>query len=76
MFWMTDNPGRDADRYIAWQEAKLEKLPECEICGERIQDDYLYEVFGHIVCEDCIDDCRNSVDSYIDDGYVEEDDFC
>lgn len=52
MFY-SDNPVRDAEMYMARQEAELLKMPICEHCGERIQDDY-YEIDGCIVCDDCI----------------------
>ena len=40
---------RDAD-----MEYSLEQLPMCETCGERVQDDYYYEIDGCIYCEECL----------------------
>ena len=36
------------------QEAKLENLPVCDCCGERIQDEYYYDIDGEILCEECL----------------------
>lgn len=55
MFY-SDNPGRDADRYIAYQEARLERFPKCDSCGEPIQDEYLWDFNGTIYCEECAAD--------------------
>lgn len=48
------------DNYDLWeaheanQEKLLEKLPECEICGHPIQDDFYYEINDAIICENCL----------------------
>lgn len=52
--YRTDDPIADYERYEADQEAKLDKLPKCDICGEPIQEDYLYCIYGDIFCEDCL----------------------
>lgn len=50
------------DNYDLWeahdreQEAELEKLPVCDCCGERIQDEYYYDIDGEILCEECLKD--------------------
>lgn len=63
MSW-TDNPVRDADRYFAEQEEKLERLPVCFYCGEHIQqEDAVYlEDLGRWVCDGCLDDMRTLID--------------
>ena len=38
--YFTNDPLRDFERYEAEQEEALKKLPLCEICEERIQDEY------------------------------------
>ena len=40
----------------ARQTALLERCPKCEHCGEPIQDDYLYDVDGVVLCEECMKD--------------------
>ena len=48
------------DMYDMWEaherekEKLLEKLPECEICGQTIQEDFYYEINDAIICEDCL----------------------
>ena len=50
------------DNYALWeahdreQEEALEKLPVCDCCGERIQDEYYYDIDGEILCEECLKD--------------------
>lgn len=50
------------DNYDLWeaheaeQEKLLEKLPECESCGELIQDDFYYEINDSIICEHCLNE--------------------
>lgn len=49
----------------ARQEAELKRLPKCEHCGERIQDDFLYEIDGGLYCESCMNDLfRHSTEDY------------
>lgn len=38
----------------AEMDSKEEKLPICDYCGKRINDDYVYDIDGDIVCEDCL----------------------
>lgn len=49
----------------AQQESWLERRPKCDNCGEHIQDDYLYDFDGFIICEKCLkDDYRQDADNY------------
>lgn len=49
------------DNYDRWrlhqaeQDRKMARLPECDCCGNKIYERYV-ELFGHVVCEDCIED--------------------
>lgn len=54
MFYPTDDPIADYDRYDAEQAALDELLPVCCDCGERIADEFCYELNGTILCEDCL----------------------
>ena len=55
--------------YEREQEAYLDSLPKCEICGEPIQDDFLYDVGGDIYCESCmIDTFRQCTANYEREG--------
>jgi hypothetical protein len=61
----TDDPVADAERYFAEQEREFVKLPVCDLCRERIQTDYCYEIeSGIYVCENCMDHYyrRNTTD--------------
>ena len=43
--------------------AKLDNKPVCVCCEEPIQDDYMYDIYGEIYCEDrMIAQFRRSVD--------------
>lgn len=66
MGW-TDDPLADYAEWETEQEAQYEKLPKCDECGEAIEDEYLFDFGGDILCEDCM--CRlyrKSVDDYIE----------
>lgn len=50
----TDDPVRDYDRYEAEVESAMKLLPVCSECGERIQDDFCYQLYDEIICEECL----------------------
>ena len=41
------------ERHEAEREALLEKFPVCEICGEPIQDNHLWDINGELYHTDC-----------------------
>ena len=59
------------DNYSLWakhdaeQEAKLVRLPKCSCCREVIQDEYLYEIDGELICESCMEEFRKPATQYI-----------
>lgn len=53
VFYRTDDPVKDAERYDAEQEAELKKMPKCSKCGEHIQDGYLFDIEDTLYCEEC-----------------------
>lgn len=55
MFYRTDDPLADFNRWDAEQQAVLNKLPKCAECDEPIQDDCYYEINGECVCPECLD---------------------
>jgi formylmethanofuran dehydrogenase subunit E len=64
----SDNPIADFLSYDAEQESKREKMPVCSVCGEHIQDDFLYDIDGEIFCEECLNEnFRKCTDDYIND---------
>ena len=38
----------------AEMDSKEEKLPICDCCLETIDDDYVYDIDGEILCGDCL----------------------
>lgn len=50
------------DNYDYWldydiqSEAALEKLPKCDCCGEAIQTDEHWEIFGSVYCCECAEE--------------------
>lgn len=64
----SDDPIADAYAYDYEQGVAEEKYPTCDICGEHILDDYLYDIDGDLVCEECLKEhYRKSTDDYIED---------
>ena len=62
----TDDPHADFAAHEAYCEAQLEKLPLCDCCGERIQEDFYIDFDGYLVCEECLDKhYKKSTDNYI-----------
>ena len=58
---VTNNPIKDAERWITEQEKEIEKLPRCDYCGETLYE-YYYDIMGDKVCRECIDDMKRTVD--------------
>lgn len=59
------------DNYDMWLfheadlDKRLERLPKCRRCGNPIQDEHYFNVFGIIHCEDCMNDkFRRDIDDY------------
>ena len=49
------DPVRDIERDYEGKERKLAQRPRCAECGERIQDEYAYEIDNELICEECLD---------------------
>ena len=64
MMLRTDDPLTDFDQYDreCYEDEKL--FPVCDICGERIADDYYLRIGDMIIHEGCAE--RHSVESYIE----------
>lgn len=56
MFFRSDDPALDFLRQDTEKERQLARLPVCEgfRCGKRIQDEDYYDVYGEILCEECM----------------------
>ena len=60
------------DNYSMWQaydrahEQARQRLPVCDRCRERIDEDYYFDIGGEILCEDClIEKYRKWTEDYI-----------
>ncbi len=59
------------DAYDQWKkhdaemEADLMTFPVCAECGEPIQTEYLFEIDGELICEDCMSEHRRCAADYI-----------
>ena len=42
--WAADDAAKER-----WRESR----PTCNVCGEHIQDEYLYETIRGLLCEEC-----------------------
>ena len=52
----SDDPVRDAERWIEAQERELARCPVCTRCGEHIcQDETVYDDCGEPYCQECFD---------------------
>ena len=68
MFFRTDDPIADFNRYDAEQQNYLDKLPKCDCCGEPITDEHYYDIDGTFFCEECLkDEFRKNTDDYMED---------
>lgn len=66
-YFRSCDPLMDFDRYDREQERQRERLPKCEDCGKRIDDDHYFEIDGEILCEDCvIRRYRKNTEDYIE----------
>ena len=55
MFFYSDDPVRDWDRYDRYQQRKLDGMPVCCECKHPIQGVVINTDFGETVCEECFD---------------------
>lgn len=60
MLFLSDDPARDAERYMEAQDILLEMRPECDCCGRHIRDDealhYVTRTLDIWLCLECIED--------------------
>lgn len=61
MVLRTEDPVADFLRHDEEQNRWLESLPECEDCGEPIQDEEAYYINGGWICLDCMDSYKRDV---------------
>ena len=44
------------DAHDIEMERRRARLPQCDYCGEHIQDEYYYEINGEYICEECLNE--------------------
>ena len=65
--YYTNDPHADFLNWDSDNQDYIEKLPECDYCGSKIQDEFLYCINDEIICEDCLNDhFRKDVDDYVE----------
>ena len=57
----TANPIADFEAWDREQNKRLAELPECEECGEPIQDEEAYYINGGWICESCMEAYKKTV---------------
>lgn len=62
MFYRTDDPIADFNRYDREQARERRKLPRCRDCGEHITDDYAYFIGDEWICDNCMNEYRKYVE--------------
>lgn len=64
---MRDRVLEELNAHLRAEEEYLEKLPKCALCGEPIQDDFLYYINGETLCEDCLNNnYRDVTENFMD----------
>ena len=53
--YRTDDPLMDFDKWERQKEQLAASLPECDYCGNPV-DDHYYNINGEIYCEGCLDE--------------------
>ena len=62
----TDDAERDFDRWDMEQARREARLPVCDKCKKRINEDDYYDVHGEILCERCMQEkYRRSTEDYV-----------
>ena len=66
-YFRMGDPHDDFDRLDRMQAEAEARLPVCEDCGKRINEDYYFDVGGKILCEDCMNErFRRSTDDFVE----------
>ena len=60
--YYTDDPVADFNRWDGEQERRLEQLPCCEECGERIQQEDAVRLNGKWYCDECLREFRTTIE--------------
>ena len=67
MFY-SDDPITDYERYDAEYARLMARMPECKVCGQKIQSEMAYWILGEYICEHCIESARiNMLEEFMED---------
>lgn len=70
MYFRSRDPDRDFDRYDRMMASREARLPICDKCNKRINDDIYFDVDGNVLCERCMhDEYGRSTEDYLRDNY-------
>ena len=58
----TDDPVADFERHDREQARLLERLPTCERCGNRIEQELAVCIDGFWYCDDCLEFYRKEIE--------------
>ena len=66
LMFRSEDPVRDAERYMEAQDIRLARRPKCDCCGRHIQDGealhYVTRAIDIWLCLECIDDNTEWID--------------
>ena len=66
MPYRSDEPARDAERYMAAQDNRLAKRPQCDCCENHIQEEsalhYVTSKVDIWICAECIENNTEYID--------------
>ena len=62
MPFRTDDPVADFVRHDWKQSKSLERLPICERCGNRIEQEWAVCIEGFWYCDECLENYRKEVE--------------
>lgn len=69
-YFRSGDPLDDYDRYDRMMAAKEARLPICDKCHQRINEDRYFYIDGEILCEDCMhDEYGRSTEDWLRDNY-------
>ena len=60
---------RTFEQEDAYQARYLASLPVCSVCGQPIDSDYYFNVYGELFCEECMEKVfRHYTEDYMEVG--------
>lgn len=70
MYFRNGDPLDDFDRLDRLQAQREARLPVCDKCRKPINDDIFFDIYGEILCEECLhDEYGRNTEDYLRDQY-------